>query len=73
MEHHLRLAVEFAAGFDLEAFQRDTRTVYAVTRCLEIVSEASRRLPEELKERHPSIPWRILPAPETSTVTTMKR
>ena len=34
------------------------RTVFAVIRCLEIVSEASRRLPDELKARHPSIPWR---------------
>jgi uncharacterized protein with HEPN domain len=29
-----------------------------VTRCLEIISEASRRLPDELKMRHPSIAWR---------------
>jgi uncharacterized protein with HEPN domain len=29
-----------------------------VTRCFEIVSEASRRLPDELKARHPDIPWR---------------
>nr|WP_294507592.1 HepT-like ribonuclease domain-containing protein [uncultured Rhodopila sp.] len=29
-----------------------------MTRCLEIISEASRRLPEEMKSRHPSIPWR---------------
>jgi uncharacterized protein with HEPN domain len=36
----------------------DTRTVYAVTRCLEIISEASRRLPDDLKARHPSIAWR---------------
>jgi uncharacterized protein with HEPN domain len=28
-----------------------------MTRCLEIVSEASRRLPDELKARHPDIPW----------------
>jgi uncharacterized protein with HEPN domain len=28
-----------------------------VTRCLEIISEASRHLPQELKERNPSIPW----------------
>src|SRR5215207_4329882 len=34
------------------------RTIYAVTRCLEIISEASRRLPEELKARHPSIAWK---------------
>jgi len=35
--------------------------VYAVTRCtrcLEIISEASRRLSEGLKARHPGIAWR---------------
>ena len=43
--HHIGLAVSFTAGFDYEAFVADPRTVYAVTRSLEIVSEASRRLP----------------------------
>ncbi|UWU69698.1 DUF86 domain-containing protein [Bradyrhizobium sp. NC92] len=38
------------------------RAVYAVTRCLEIISEASRRLPEELKARHPAIAWRQMAA-----------
>ena len=28
-----------------------------VERCLEIISEASRRLPQQLKQRHPEIPW----------------
>jgi uncharacterized protein with HEPN domain len=31
--------------------------VYAVTRALEIISEASHRLPEVLKQRHPAIDW----------------
>jgi uncharacterized protein with HEPN domain len=31
--------------------------VQAVTGALEIVSDASRRLPEELKDRHPEIDW----------------
>jgi uncharacterized protein with HEPN domain len=39
-------------------FRDDLRTVYAVTRCLEIISEASRRLPDEMKARHPSIAWK---------------
>jgi uncharacterized protein with HEPN domain len=47
----------FVAGFDIETFKRDIRTLYAVTRCLEIISEASRRLPADLKRRHPSIAW----------------
>jgi uncharacterized protein with HEPN domain len=29
-----------------------------VIRCLEIISEASRRLPASVKDRHPAIPWK---------------
>ena len=58
MAHHIDLAKQFAAGIEYVAFQNDTRTVFAVIRCLEIISEASRRLPDELKARHPSIPWK---------------
>jgi uncharacterized protein with HEPN domain len=52
------LAARFVAGFDCDTFKDDLRTVYAVTRCLEIISEASRRLPEDLKARHPTIAWK---------------
>jgi uncharacterized protein with HEPN domain len=45
--HHIDLAAQFVAGFDYATFHDDARTVYAVTRCLEIISEASRRLPDE--------------------------
>jgi len=41
----------------LDEFVEDERTVYAVTRCLEIISEASRRLPDDLKARYPQVPW----------------
>jgi uncharacterized protein with HEPN domain len=52
--HHIELATRFVAGLDREVFL----TIYAVTRCLEIISEASRRLPDGLKARHPGIPWK---------------
>lgn len=54
--HHIDLAGNFLTGFGYEAFLADERTVYAVTGCLEVISEASRRLPADLKARHPSIP-----------------
>ena len=60
--HHVDLAASFAAGFDFERFRDDPRTVYAVTRCLEIISEASRRLPDDLKARHPAIAWKQMAA-----------
>ena len=56
--YHIKLALQWTTGFDWPAFHDDLRTNYAVTRCLEIISEASRRLPDELKARHSSIAWR---------------
>jgi uncharacterized protein with HEPN domain len=60
--YHIDLALYFVADRDYAAFLGDLRTIYAVTRCLEIISEASRRLPHELKVRHPSIPWKMMAA-----------
>ena len=47
----------FTDGMDLLTFAADRKTVYAVVRALEIVSEASRRLPDDLKGRFPQIDW----------------
>ena len=58
MDHHIGLAIQFVGDLSYEAFRDDARTVYAVTRCLEIISEASRRLPGDVKARHPSIAWK---------------
>jgi uncharacterized protein with HEPN domain len=55
---HILLAQEFVAAMDAKSFHDDVRTVFAVIRCLEIISEASRRLPEAVKARHPAIAWR---------------
>ncbi len=62
IHHHVVLARRLAEGIDYDAFRDDLRTIHAVTRCLEIVSEASRRLPDALKARHPSIAWRDMAA-----------
>ncbi|SRR5271165_3442297 len=48
---------EFSAGMDYSAFASDRRTLYAVIRALEIISEATKRLPVEVKDRHPGIDW----------------
>jgi uncharacterized protein with HEPN domain len=41
----------------LEAFEADWEKQWLVERGVEIISEASRHLTDELKARHPSIPW----------------
>ena len=49
--HYIDTANEFSAGFTPNTFNADLRTVYALTRCLEMISEAPRRLPDDLKAR----------------------
>jgi uncharacterized protein with HEPN domain len=41
----------------LEGFEADWQKQWLVERGVEIVSEASRHLTDELKARHPDIPW----------------
>ena len=57
IQQHMAMAETFVAGMGYDSFKDDNLRLYAVTRCLEIISEASRRLPDELKARHPSIAW----------------
>jgi uncharacterized protein with HEPN domain len=45
-------------GVTLEAFGGDWQRQWLVQRGVEIISEASRHLSDELKARHPGIPWR---------------
>lgn len=58
MRDNILLAQEWSRGMSASEFQADRKTFYAVTRCMEIISEASRRLPPELLQRHVDYPWR---------------
>jgi uncharacterized protein with HEPN domain len=57
---NIRLAQEFVEGFTYTRFAESRLHFYAVTRALEIISEASRRLPDDLRDRHPRLPWRSI-------------
>ncbi len=57
---NIEAIADFIKRMTLEQFTMDVRTVYAVTRALDIISEASRRLPDELKSRYPKIRWRAI-------------
>jgi uncharacterized protein with HEPN domain len=50
------------AGKTFEGFQRDWVLRKAAERGVEIISEASRHLPEDLKVRHPYPRWRHVAA-----------
>jgi uncharacterized protein with HEPN domain len=59
---NINLIDGFVEGADQAAFLADRKTRHAVLYGLLVISEASRRLPEELKDRHPDIGWQAMAA-----------
>jgi len=47
----------FTRGMSYEEFSGDDKTVYAVTRALEVIGEATTCIPRQVRERYPSLPW----------------
>jgi len=48
----------FIGGMGFEEFKRDRKTVNAVVRSIEVIGEASKRIPRGLKAKYKGVPWR---------------
>ncbi len=61
---HIREAAERASSYTekmtSEEFLGDTKTQDAVIRNIEIIGEATKNLSDDLRDRHPEIPWKGL-------------
>jgi len=49
---------QYTSGFTLEEFTENTEKQDAVARRLEIIGEAVKGLPQDLRHRYPDVPWR---------------
>ncbi len=49
---------EFVKGLSFDDFVKDIKKVYAVIRCFEIIGEAVKNIPDEIKQRYPQVPWK---------------
>ena len=50
-------AVEFTRGMGKAEFLADTRTIYAVVRCINIIGEAANAVSEDARDGLPEVPW----------------
>jgi uncharacterized protein with HEPN domain len=49
---------EFTKGMTFESFEKDTKTVNAVLRSLEVIGEAVRKIPQDVRDKFSEIPWK---------------
>ena len=48
---------QYTAGFTYDEFIKDEKTMDAVLRNLEVIGEAARNVPEELRGKYPDVEW----------------
>jgi uncharacterized protein with HEPN domain len=54
----IRKIREFTSGISLTVLSKDAKTLDAVIRNLEVIGEAVKHLPEEVRSQQPDIEWR---------------
>ena len=47
----------FIQGMNFKTFSEDKKTVNAVIRSLEVIGEATKRIPTSFRMKYPAIPW----------------
>ncbi len=55
---YMERAEEHVRGVSRDEFLKDRKTGDAVIRCIEVIGEATKNIPEEIRNRYPDIPWR---------------
>jgi uncharacterized protein with HEPN domain len=53
---NMELAEKFTKGIEFKKFKKDERTHYAVTRCIEVIGEATKHIPNDIRRKYPKIP-----------------
>jgi uncharacterized protein with HEPN domain len=53
-------AESFVEGMSFEDFQADRKTIFAVTRAIEIIGEAAKSIPFDLREQYSQVPWKSI-------------
>jgi len=48
----------FISGMPLDGFKGDRKTINAVVRSLEIIGEASKKVPVAVQKKYPDVPWK---------------
>jgi uncharacterized protein with HEPN domain len=55
-----RQAQKLCEGHTLESFMTDWKGMLALERVMELIGESVKRLPDDLRDRHPQVDWKAI-------------
>ena len=55
-----RLILSFTDGMNLDSFQNDPRTYHATLRQIEMIGEAVKFIPEDIRANYPGVAWQAV-------------
>jgi len=58
MLQNMEDAVAFVQGMGFDDFAADKKTINAVVRSVEVIGEAAKHVPDDIRSMAPSVPWR---------------
>jgi uncharacterized protein with HEPN domain len=60
MWEHARVVRDHLRGVTRDAFGRDRMMQLGVTHALQIIGEAARQVPTDVRQRYPTFPWAVI-------------
>jgi uncharacterized protein with HEPN domain len=51
-------AQQFVENLSYEQFTEDDKTIFAVVRALEIIGEATKNIPNAIRQEYAEVPWK---------------
>jgi len=51
-------ALKFVEDLSYVEFTGDDKTIFAVIRAIEIIGEAVKNIPEDIRKKYPEVPWK---------------
>jgi len=64
--------MKFVKGMSYDEFVQDDKTVFAVVRAIEIIGEAVKNIPEEVRGSYPEIPWKDMAGMRDKLIHSLK-
>jgi uncharacterized protein with HEPN domain len=60
ISHRIGKTGIYIEGMDFESFRQDDKTVSACIREIEVIGEATKQIPKEIRDRFDDLPWSLM-------------